>query len=43
MKNANFSYFWGVFVPALILIFSVLVTVWLYRLFSKNPVESSDK
>ncbi len=37
MKNSDFSFFWSVVFPALILVFSVWVTVWLYRLFSRKP------
>jgi len=34
--NAEFSYFWGILVPGSIILFSLLVTLWLYRMFSRE-------
>jgi len=34
--NAEFSYFWGIAVPGSIILFSLLITLWLYRMFARE-------
>ncbi len=34
--NGEFSIFWGIVVPGSIIIFSLLVTLWLYRMFARE-------
>jgi len=39
----EFSYLWGVVVPGSIVIFSFLVTLWLYRRFAKEHHGDGEK
>ncbi len=32
--NGEFTIFWGIVVPGSIILFSLLVTLWLYRMFA---------
>jgi len=34
--NGQFTIFWGIVVPGSIIIFSLLVTLWLYRMFARE-------
>ncbi|HXK61258.1 MAG TPA: hypothetical protein PLP42_15330 [Acidobacteriota bacterium] len=34
--NTEFSVFWGLVVPGSIVGFSLVVTLWLYRMFAKQ-------
>jgi hypothetical protein len=35
--------FWGVFVPASIMLVSVVLTCWLYRMFSQTPPPTASR
>jgi hypothetical protein len=34
--NGEFTIFWGIVVPGSIILFSLLVTLWLYRMFARE-------
>ncbi|MFB3905819.1 MAG: hypothetical protein ACE15E_20410 [Acidobacteriota bacterium] len=34
--SGQFTYFWGIIVPGSIILFSLLVTLWLYRKFAQE-------
>ena len=36
MNNPPFTFFWGILVPGLVMLVAILLTIWLYRSFSKD-------
>jgi hypothetical protein len=34
--SGQFSVFWGILVPGSIILFSLLVTLWLYKMFARE-------
>ncbi len=34
--NGEFTIFWGIVVPGSVILFSLLVTLWLYRMFARQ-------
>ncbi len=39
----EFSYLWGIIVPGSIVVFSFLVTLWLYRMFAREHPGGDEK
>jgi len=39
----EFSYLWGIIVPGSIVVFSFLVTLWLYRMFAREQGQGEKK
>ena len=36
MNNTDFSFFWGIVVPAFIFLIAFVLSIWLYRTFSRD-------